>query len=200
VFESDIETAYHLWIFLRNGEPNLKLFWSVKPWPGVSPRTFMLSSGNYASWRYFTRHLPSDIEELTKSFGMLRHHDNSRHDEDQPGQNRPSAIDPGPAGILRSASRASEGVGSNPFCASVACDKSSHSNLSFHEYHEFLKKNSGGLIFPLSAMEEIVQIVKSLDSLYFEETITSSPEIHASFLPGHKIWLRISRLNKGVKQ
>lgn len=197
VFESDIETAYHLWIFLRNGEPNLKLFWSVKPWPGVSPRTFMLSSGNYMEWRYFTRHLPSDIKELTKSLGMLRHHENSRQDEEQAHQNVSIPIDPGSAGVLRPTSGTIKGIGRNLFSASMAHHESSHSNPSFQEYHALLQKTSGGIVYPLSAMEEIVQIVKSLDSLYFEETITSSPEIHASFLPGHKIWLRISRLNKG---
>ena len=198
VFESDIETAYHLWIFLRNGEPNLKLFWSVKPWPGVSPRTFMLSSGNYSSWKYFTDHLSSDIKELTKKLGMLRHHENSQQNEEQSRQNMPFAVDQGSARILRPASADTNwSIGSHTLSASMAHHESSHSNPSFQEYHALLQKTSGGIVYPLSAMEEIVQIVKSLDSLYFEETITSSPEIHASFLPGHKIWLRISRLNKG---
>lgn len=72
IFETDVDTAYRLWIFLENGNTNLNLFWSVKPWAGVSPRTFMLSSGNYRSWRHFARHLPGDLDQLAKIFGILR--------------------------------------------------------------------------------------------------------------------------------
>lgn len=199
IFETDVDTAYRLWSFLQDGETNLNLFWSVMPWPGGSPRTFMLSSGNYASWRDFTRHLPADIEEMTKSLGMLRHHENSRHDKGQTGQNRSSAIEPGPAGILRSASRASEGVGSHTFSASIARHDPTHSRSPFHKNYALLQKNAGGSVYPLSAMEDIVQVVKSLERLFLEEAIASTPEIHASFLPGRKIWLRIGQPNKGVK-
>lgn len=197
VFESDIETAYRLWIFLGNGKTNLKLFWSVKPWPGISARTFMLLSGNYMSWRTFTRHLPSDIKELTKSLGILRHHENSQQYKEQSNQNMSPAIDPGPAGILRPTSETSDGIGCHNFSASITDHKSFHSNPSFQKYHAFLQKTAGGIVCPLSEIEEIHQIVKSLNRLSLEETITTIPEINASFLPGRKIWLRIGRLNEG---
>lgn len=198
VFESDIETAYDLWIFLRNGETNLNLFWSVKPWPRISPRTFMLLSGNYMSWRTFRSHLPSDIKKLTKSLGMLPHHENSQQYEEQSNQNMSPTIDPGPAGILRpTPADTNRGIGSHNFSASITDHKSSHSNSSFQKYHAFLQKKAGGIICPLSEIEEIHQIVKSLNRLSLEETITTFPEINASFLPGRKIWLRIGRLNKG---
>ncbi|EQD24026.1 MAG: hypothetical protein D084_Lepto4C00626G0010 [Leptospirillum sp. Group IV 'UBA BS'] len=199
LFEMEVVTAYRLWSFLENGETNLKLFWSVRPWPGRSSRTFMLSSGNYASWRTFTRHLPADIEELTKSLGMLHPHENSRHDEDQAGQNTPSAIDSGAAGILRSASAHTHGsIGRHTFSASIARHDPTHSRSSFQKYYALLQKNAGGSVYPLSAIEEIVQVVKSLERLSFEESLASTPEIHASFLPGERIWLRIGRPNKGV--
>ncbi len=104
VFESDIETAYRLWLELQFESEKLRLFWTVTPWPRVAPHTFRILSGNYSSWKYFTDHLSSDIKELTKKLGMLRHHENSQQNEEQSRQNMPFAVDQGSARILRPAS------------------------------------------------------------------------------------------------